>query len=139
PSMGAYLRKHFGDTYYALGFCFNEGGFQARDMSQKGRGALTEFSLGPAPAGTGDWYFARPGIANYVIDFRAAPKEGNVAQWLISTLPMRSVGSGFATNWPERIFQRQTVLKKNYDGMIFIARTTRARPNPTGERGPTSE
>jgi erythromycin esterase len=139
PSMGAYLRKFFGDAYYALGFSFNEGGFQSRDLSQKGRGALTEFSFGPAAAGTGDWYFARPGIANYIVDFRGAPKEGRVAQWLSSTLPMRSVGSGFATDRPERAFQTQTVLKNHYDGMIFIARTTRARPNPTGMRGPMSE
>jgi erythromycin esterase len=139
PSMGAYLRKFFGDAYYALGFCFNEGGFQSRDMSQKGRGALTEFSFGPAAAGSVDWYFARPGIGNYIVDFRSAPKEGKVSQWLSSTLLMRSVGSGYATDRPELAFQIPTILKNNYDGMIFIAKTTRARPNPTGVRGPMSE
>jgi erythromycin esterase len=139
PSMGAYLRKFFGDAYYALGFSFNEGGFQSRDLSQKGRGALTEFTFGPASAGTGDWYFAQSGITNYVVDFRGAPKEGKVAHWLSSTLLMRSVGSGFATDRPERNFLSPTVLKNQYDGMIFIARTTRARPNPSGMRGPMSE
>ncbi|MGH9940556.1 MAG: erythromycin esterase family protein [Blastocatellia bacterium] len=138
-AMGGYLRKFFGEAYYALGFSFNEGGFQSRDMSQKGRGTLTEFTLGPAPAGTGDWYFARPGIANYVVDFRSAPTDGKVAQWLASTLPVRSIGSGFSTDAPERNFTMQTVLKNHYDGMIFISKTTRARPNPTGMRGPMSE
>jgi len=138
-AMGGYLRKFFGEAYYALGFSFNEGGFQSRDMSQKGRGTLTEFTLGPAGAGTGDWYFSRPGIANYVVDFRSAPTEGKVAQWLASTLPVRSIGSGFSTDAPERNFTMQTVLKNHYDGMIFIAKTTRARPNPTGVRGPMSE
>lgn len=139
PAMGNYLRKFFGEAYYALGFSFNEGGFQSRDMSQKGRGALSEFTLGPAAAGTGDWYFAQPGIANYIVDFRSAPKEGKVAQWLASTLPMRSIGSGFSTDWPQRNFTAQTVLKKHYDGMIYIAKTTRARPNPTGMRGPMNQ
>ncbi|MCI0392115.1 MAG: erythromycin esterase family protein [Acidobacteria bacterium] len=136
PAMGNYLRKFFGDAYYALGFSFNEGGFQARDMSQKGRGALSEFTLGPAPAGSIDWYFAQPGIANYIVDFRSAPKDGKVAQWLASTLPMRSIGSGFSTGWPQSNVMAPTVLKNHYDGMIFIAMTTRARPNPTGMRGP---
>jgi erythromycin esterase len=136
PSMGNYLRKFFGDSYYALGFSFNEGGFQARDMSQKGRGALTEFALGPAPAGSIDWHFAQPGIANYVVDFRSAPKDGKVAQWLASTLRMRSIGSGFSTGWPQSNTMTPTVLKNHYDGMIFIAKTTRSRPNPTGMRGP---
>lgn len=138
PAMGAHLRKMFGDAYYALGFSFNEGGFQSRDMGQKGRGALTEFTLGPAPEGVGDWYFARPGIANYLVNFRSAPQEGAVAQWLTSTLPMRSIGSGFANDWPRERYSMQVVLKNHYDGMVFIGKTTRARPNPSGMRGPTS-
>jgi erythromycin esterase len=139
PAMGSYLRKFYGEAYYALGFSFNEGGFQSRDMSPQGRGALTAFTLGTAPPGSGDWYFAQPGIANYIIDFRSAPKVGKVAEWLASTLPMRSIGSGFSTDWPQRNFTAQTVLKNYYDGIIFIAKTTRARPNPTGVRGPMSE
>lgn len=137
-AMGGYLRKFFGEAYYALGFSFNEGGFQSRDLSAQGRGVLTAFTLGPAPVGSGDWYFAQPGIANYIVDFRAAPKEGKVAQWLASTLPMRSIGSGFATDQPERNYFFPTILKNHYDGLIFIGKTTRARPNPTGMRGPMS-
>lgn len=138
PAMGAHLRKTFGDAYYALGFSFNEGGFQSRDMSQKGRGALVEFTLGPAPEGTGDWYFARIGITNYIVDFRSAPKQGVIAEWLASTLPMRSIGSGFAQDWVKERYTMPIVLKNHYDGMIFIDKTTRARPNPSGMRGPTS-
>ncbi|MGH9842088.1 MAG: erythromycin esterase family protein, partial [Blastocatellia bacterium] len=114
PAVGGYLRKFFGEAYYALGFSFNEGGFQSRDVSEKGRGALTEFTLSPAPAGYIDWYFARPGIANYVVDFRGAPKEGKVAQWLLSTLPMRSIGSVFATDWPEQKYVTPAVLRNQY-------------------------
>jgi erythromycin esterase len=139
PAMGSWLKQYFGPAYYALGFSFNEGGFQSRDLSPSGRGVLKEFTVGPASAGSGDWYLAQAGIANYIVDFRSAPTQGEVAEWLGSTLAMRSVGSGFSTESPERNFQFPTILKQHYDGMIFISRTTRARPNPTGMRGPTTD
>jgi erythromycin esterase len=134
PSMGAHLRRFFGQEYYALGLSFNEGSFQAIDMNGTRRGALAEFTLGPAPVGSGDWYLARAAIGNYIVNFREAPKQGLVAQWLASTRPMHSIGSAFSTSWPQQNYMSPTVLKDHYDGMIFITKTTRARPNPTGMR-----
>jgi len=136
PAMGAHLRRAFGDAYYALGFSFNEGSFQSRDMGPSGRGVLTEFTVGPAPQGSADWYLARPGVANYVIDFRSAPREGPVAGWLATPHLMRSIGSGFSREAPDERFMSPVTLKGDYDGVVFIGKTTRARPNPTGMRGP---
>ena len=134
PATGAYLRRVFGEEYYALGVTFNQGGFQAIDLSGKVQAALADFSIAPAPVGSGEWYFARPGIENYIVDFRGAPKQGLVAQWLASTLPMHSIGAAFSTGWSQDKYMSPTVLKDYYDGMIFITKTTRARPNPTGMR-----
>jgi erythromycin esterase len=141
PAMGSYLRKAYGDGYYALGFTFNEGSFQSREMIPgKTAGALKEFTVGPAPEFSTGWYFARARegrkFENYVVDFRGAPKQGIVAEWLSSPHPSFSVGSGFSTEWKVDQYMAPEILRNDYDGMIFINKTTRARPNPTGMRGP---
>jgi erythromycin esterase len=134
PAMGSFLRKIYGPAYYSLAFTFGEGSFQSRNMT--GGGALEEFTLGPAPEGSVDWFFAQPGIPNYIVDFRSAPKEGVFAKWLGSPHPMRSMGSGFSKEWPPQQYMVPTVLPNEYDGLIYIGKTTRARPNPSGMRGP---
>ncbi|MGI8745514.1 MAG: erythromycin esterase family protein [Bryobacteraceae bacterium] len=134
PSMGSHLRKMYGDSYYAFGFTLYEGGLQSREMKPTGAGGLKEFTLPPAPEGSVGWYFNLPGISKYIVDLRAAPKEGPVAEFLSMPHPMTSVGSGFNTSWTTKQYMAPTVLKDAFDGIIFIKKTTRARPNPTGMR-----
>lgn len=137
PSMGAYLREWYGDTYYALGFSFNQGGFQSCDLAAAQRTSagciLKAFTLGPAKEGTADWFFAQAGIPNFVLDIRSASIGPVLVKWLDSPLTMRSIGSGFSMEMQDRFLDR-TFLKREYDGMIFIDSTTRARPNPSGMR-----
>jgi erythromycin esterase len=134
-SMGSYLKKMYGDAYYALGFTMFEGGFQSRDMgSGGGAGSLKEFSIPASPEGSVGWYFNLPGIEEFVVDFRSAPKDGVVADWLKSPHPMTSIGSGFGTQWTTKQYMAPTKLRDDYDGLFFIRKTTRARPNPTGVR-----
>jgi len=135
-AMGSYLHNWLGGAYYALGFTFKQGSFQSREMSEKVIGGLKEFTVGAPPEGSVDWYFALPGIDHYLVDFRSAPKDGPVGAWLGENHPMRSVGSGFSMKWSEQQYMQPLVLKDNFDGMFFIDQTTRARPNPTGMRGP---
>lgn len=141
PAMGSYLRKAYGDAYYALGFTFNRGSFQSREMVPgKGTGGLKEFTVGDAPEFSTGWYFARARegrqFENYIVDFRHAPKQGAVSDWLTSPHPSFSAGSGFSTDWPAVQYMAPEILRSTYDGLIFINQTTRARPNPTGMRGP---
>jgi erythromycin esterase len=149
PGMGAHLREAFGDEYYVLGFAFDSGSFQSRELvggdlkkitSGQGIGSLREFTVGPAPRGSVDWYLeqARRGkpFSNYIVDFRSAPTEGPVAAWLSSSHPMYSMGSVFSTTWTPQQYLAPQVLRGAFDGLIFIEKTTRARPTPTGMRGP---
>jgi erythromycin esterase len=129
PEMGAYLRKVFGNSYYAFGFSFNEGAFQSMEIT-KGKATVAEFNLGPAPVGSIDWYFARAGTANYIIDFQSAPKTGKVAEWLGLPLPMRDYGSMVSREDLETGYMFPTILGENWDAIIFIGKTSRARPNP---------
>jgi erythromycin esterase len=137
PCMGAYLREWYGDAYYTLGFSFNQGSFQSCDLDAAQRTSagciLTEFTLGPAAEGTADWFFARAGFPAFIVDFSSSPDDGVVGRWLSEPIAMRSIGSGFSTKMAGRFLDR-TRLMPEYDGMIFIDRTTRARPNPTGMR-----
>lgn len=144
--MGSYLRKSFGDAYYAFGFTFDHGAFQSRELLTKdlgtgaGIGALREFKIGPAPEGSVGWYFERARrdrpFRNYIVDFRGAGREGPVAEWLSSPHPMFSAGGVFSSEWTARQSIGRVILRDEFDGLIFIEETTRARPNPTGMRGP---
>ena len=137
-AMGSHLKKILGDAYYALGFAFNQGSFQARLMDPKSdqNGALIEHSVGPAPEGSVEWYLAKPGIDNYIIDFQQAAEIHSVKNWLESKHPMRFIGAGFSPKLGDKQYMAPIVLKDHFDGVVFFDRTSRARPNPTGERGP---
>jgi len=138
PAMGSHLKTILGDAYYALGFAFNQGSFQARLMDPKSdqNGALIEFSVGPAPEESVEWYLAKPGIDNFIIDLRSAPEDGIVRKWLASAHPMRFIGAGFSPKFGDKQYMVPIVLNDHFDGIVFFERTSRARPNPTGERGP---
>jgi erythromycin esterase len=133
PAMGSYLRAAFGNGYYALGFAFDRGSFQAQVAGQ-GKPRVEEFTLGPAPERTIDWYLARTGIANYIIDFRRPPESEALSQWLRATHSMHWVGAIFSDKWSEPQWTQPFILSRDFDGLIFIEQTTRARPTPTGRR-----
>lgn len=137
PAMGAYLERFFGDAYYALGFSFDNGAFQSCDMDSARNSSegciLTEFSVGPAPEGSIDWFLARPGLPDYVVDVRGGAADPAVARWLAAEMPMRSIGSGYSVKSPGAFFA-PTLIERDYDGLVHFEKTSRARPNPTGMR-----
>ena len=62
PSMGSYLKKIYGDAYYAHGFTMFEGGFQSPDIGSGSAPTLKEFSLPASREGSVGWYFNLTGI-----------------------------------------------------------------------------
>jgi erythromycin esterase len=137
PAMGSYLRKTFGNGYYAFGFAFNQGSFQAQ-VAGEGTPRVQEFTLGAAPARTVDWYLARTGIARYVVDLRRFQKDETLSHWLRGTHRMRWIGAIFSDEWGESQRTQPFVLSRDFDGLVFIEKTTSARPTPTGRRIGTS-
>jgi erythromycin esterase len=132
-AMGAYLRQRLANEYYAFGFTFNDGSFQAMANRPTGDTPYVEYTAGPAPEKSVDWYFAQTRIGNYLVDFRHSSKDEVVQQWLNTSRGMRSVGGyGVPPNikdlWAAGKNIYPSNLSKEYDGMIFIERTTRARP-----------
>jgi erythromycin esterase len=133
PPMGYYLRRVFGNGYYAFGFSFNQGSFQAQ-VAGEGKPHVREFTLGPAPEKTVDWYLARVGIPRYVVDIRRLPADETLSDWLNSRQRMHWVGAIFSDKWDASRWTQPFVLGRDFDGLIFIETTSRARPTVTGRR-----
>lgn len=128
--MGGILASVYGDAYYSLGFSFNQGSFQSRNLDPPAKMALTSFTVGPAADRTLDWYLARPALPVYVIDFRHTPRNAAVRSWLSKPLVARWMGAVYRADAPGSSLGDVTPVKQ-FDGMLFIDRTTRARPNPS--------
>jgi erythromycin esterase-like protein len=131
--MGSYLRRNFGEKYYAFGFSFNRGSFQAQ-VAGEAKPRVIQFTLGPAPERTVDWYLARTGISTGIVDFRDSQKDETLVQWLKTSHRMHWVGAIFSDKWTKSQWTRPFTLGRDLDGIIFIDETTRARPTPTGQR-----
>jgi erythromycin esterase len=127
-SMGAALRKMYADKLVTFGFAFNQGSFRAMSMN----GGVQIFTVGPAPAGSLDATLAAGGIPLFVLDLRAAPKTGPVAEWLGVKHPTRNIFHGFSEDAPGSNMFEQVVTER-YDSLFFVDKTTAARPNPKAE------
>lgn len=131
-SIGTYLRRFYGKDYYALGFAFNQGSFQAREAQPKdpAKRMLMPFTVAPAPKESADWYLTQTGLKTFIVDFRPAPTNVDIRGWLAVPHPMRGVGSIYSPA-DEPYFFGPALIGKQYDGLLFIDTTTRARPNPS--------
>jgi erythromycin esterase len=123
-NMGSHLRARYKGDYVNFGFVFGEGSFQAIDFTKASR-PLTKHTLGPAPAWNASTAFARTGKPLLVLDLRALPRRGAVHDWFAAPHPVRDTGAGFSS---EKSMTHLHVLPKLYDAVIYVDRTTRARP-----------
>jgi erythromycin esterase len=132
PKFGWHLRRFYGKEYYALGFSFNQGAFQSRDMREQDwtKRLLTAFTVKPAPADSLDWFLAQTNAKTFLVNFRSERRNAELNEWLAAVLPTRSIGSGYAPDFEQRVFA-STIIGKEFDGLFFIDTTTRARPNPS--------
>ncbi|MBN9659055.1 MAG: erythromycin esterase family protein [Acidobacteria bacterium] len=124
-SMGAVLRKMYGDQLLTFGFSFNQGSFRARSMS----GAMQDFTVGPLPADSLDATLAASGLPLFALDLRKRPKTGPVAEWLGVSHSTRNIMAGFSEDRPNLTIFEQVVTNR-YDCLLFVDQTTAARPGP---------
>lgn len=124
--MGYHLGNYYGDKYYAFGFAFNQGGFLAVDQQEAKVGSYnrTAFNISTAPEGFIGWYLAQTKIKNFIVDFRAATKNGMVSEWLTQPHPMRSIGWIYGSQMGNGIIDQ--AVPKQFDGIVFIDTTTPA-------------
>jgi erythromycin esterase-like protein len=120
-SMGSHLTARFGAKYFPIGFAFYEGAFQAIPA---GGGALQEWKV----TGKDDSYdglLQKVGKPLFFVDFGTA--DTPMRTWLDAARPTRSIGAVYSPPAADMYFQKAEVGKL-YRGMIFISKTTRARP-----------
>jgi erythromycin esterase-like protein len=119
-TMGAVLRRMYGSEMVVFGFSFNEGSFQA---IPQGGGALKNFTVPPAPAGSLDATLAAARLPLFALDLRAAPA------WFRQTHGSRQIGAVYPEGESYALIA-DIVAPDAYDAVMFVESTTVARKNP---------
>jgi erythromycin esterase len=123
-NMGGVLKAKYKADYLPIGFIFGQGSFQAIDGTKASR-LPGELSVGPAPEYYASAAFAKTGKPLLALDLRKLPKHGKVADWFAAKHPLREAGSVWQGEAAMMFLQ---ALPRAYDAVIYIDRTTRARP-----------
>ncbi len=128
-SMGGYLDEIVGHAQRVIGTSFDRGAFLARAYSA---GELADHTVPAAPPSSFDAVLAQAGLPLLARDLADAPREGPVAAWLASEMPMRVIGGiyGFPSDNKLGVTYTNTIKPREYfDAVMFVAETTATRPN----------
>ena len=133
PYMGHFLRQRYGARYYAVGFEFGEGAYQARVFPpREPPGDLRAVVLPAAPPGSLAWYLSRANVGNLFLDLRKAPRgDSVVARWLAA--PQVLHHGSWAYQEPSEAYSAIRIGGQ-FDGLLFIQRTTATRPTPNAQK-----
>ncbi len=132
-AMGGHLARALGADYYAVGFTFGEGEFQANAREANGQWGFRRYRMSPAPEGSLDAQLAATGKGDCFVDLRGAPASASVQQWLSAGHGQRWWGGyNIPDDCDERTRNASQLLPtypgKEYDALVFLQRTTAARP-----------
>lgn len=131
-SVGATMRRNFGDQYYSVGLDFEKGSYHTRVVPPEGpAGDLKVKVRPPAAPGSLAWYLSRTRLGNLFLDLRAVPGDRVVRDWMSTPLVIRGGGSWA---YSETSSERERNITALYDGMIFIETTTPTRPTPNARK-----
>lgn len=139
-TMGQHLAETFGDDYYALGFEFGRGSFQARpDPEATDDSGVRAFSLGDPPDDSLPAILDELDYERYHLDVAAAAEDGesraddertrnddqSLRDWLARERRRHNVGSVFDGEDGAYV---PVELGREFDGLVFVAETSRAVP-----------
>jgi erythromycin esterase len=131
-SMGSFLAARHGQDYLAVALAFGEGAFQGRNVRMGSQSApVAELTVERAPDRYVEAALARAGMPLLAIGLRDIPRKGPVADWFATLHPMREFGSTFI---PPDYHWEHMLIARHFDAIVYVDRTTRARPTPTGRR-----
>lgn len=137
-SMGQYLDEMVGRAQVVVGMSFDRGAFAARDYPS---GELIDHAIEAAPLGSFDAALAQSGPPLFALDLANAPREGRVAEWLASEMPMRKIGGIYGLQKDNKygaVYTAAITPRKHFDAVLFVAETTAARQNQPVPTGPNS-
>lgn len=125
---GAYIHEAFGNAYYTISFAFNQGGFQAIYYEDGKSEGLKGNQVKPAVEHSLDWILAQTEKPLHFINLRTTFSK-QVEDYLMNEVKTFNTGSSFNHAWRDYSFYREVMdYKKSFDAIIFMDKTTRARP-----------
>jgi len=124
--MGEFLRQMFGSDYTNIGFMFDHGAFQAIRPAAQGFMGLHEFTVDPSPIDSLPAAFHRAGFPLALLDLRTCPTTGPIGTWLSAPHAVREAGAIFLGE--PQMWMIPTAITKRFDALLYVDRTTRARP-----------
>ena len=131
--LGSYLRAAYGERYFAMGFAFNEGGFQACQLKDGRLVGLKEVRVDAATTDSLDWILTQVLPNNYILNLRGNDLPNCLKSWVNTEIMQRSYGAVADQAGLEDAYYPVTVGRA-FDAIIFIHKTTRASPTKTGLR-----
>jgi erythromycin esterase len=126
PSMGEHLADRYGDDYYAVGFDFADGEFQALDTSADRD--LRACSLGPPPEDAATRLFVAVDEPVWFVDLDDVTDDERLADWFDAERSVRSLGAVYDPDDEHDRLHDSYRLPDAFDGLLFVAETSRARP-----------
>ncbi len=87
-------------------------------------GDLKKVIIPPAPSGSFPWFLSSSNVGNLILNLRAPVSNPVVKKWLNSP---QKVYLGGWVYW-ETDYIQEVEINKQYDGVIFIDKTTPTRP-----------
>jgi erythromycin esterase len=129
PGTGTHLADRFGEDYYAVGFDFARGEFQALHEADYELGV---HSLSPPPGDAVTRLFDAVDEDLLFVDFETVTDDDQLADWFDAERSKRSLGSIYygedATDDHHETYRLPTA----FDALVFVAETSRARPIEQG-------
>jgi erythromycin esterase len=119
-SLGYFMRRRYGDGYYAVGLYFNQGTYLTRSIRPLG-----DFQIKTQRATEGmlEWFLARAGLPCFFLDLRAPSGKPPVDAW------MRTPREAFFGSWGADPTTNDTLkLRDWYDGLLFVSESTPTHP-----------
>ena len=131
--MGGHLGAALGERYYALGFSFGEGEFQANAPGTDGKWGFQRYRLSAAPEGSLEHTLGTAHPGDFALDLRSAPQVPAVQTWLDAGHGQRWFGGYQVPDDCDALTRDaaqllQTFPRADFDGLVYLARTTAARP-----------
>ncbi len=125
--LGMLLEHELGEDYYAIGFAFEKGSFQAfRPATDE---APATFMVHTVTAGTDesvDGLLADVGADAFFVDLGEAASDGAARLWLEVPRRMRWTGARYSDELEAK--HPPIPVLDAFDALIFVRETTRARP-----------
>ena len=128
-SLGNHLRDRYGDQMVVIGLATHRGGVRARRREEGSAqpGPLVAAPLAPARKVSVEAVFQETGLPCFILDLRYLPKDSAVSAWLSKPRLHRMIGAVYDADQDSKYYAHLR-LPEMYDGVVFIAETTAAKP-----------